>query len=332
MVTSHKNQMHSSPLHSSPRSEDSRSPRTHGSPSLTETPEIHPRRQESFSCSVLLGSHPALSRQASQFSVSSAASPAESLSGLPRVPQSPIACASEFFDGIEDKENLGDSLKTYHRRQPSVIINSEVEQSYSNMLSVFGSKQTSVQSSPSKTFYPAQKSRRSLYPQNRRMALGPLCETRLGQEEKSADVISDCSSILESEGVQATEGMEMTEEVADEGQDERVSTIYTNLSSDSSRIIPSGPGTEGNFTPSRKEMRGSATSPYGQTTTNTDSNHFEIDLFESPAPAFLFEHTVRASCDLSEHQLGALPTRAYCPTCRRDVSTRVSFELPRLPL
>ena len=321
------NQMQSSPLHSSPRSEDSRSPRARGSPSLTETPDIPPRRQESFSCSVLLGSHPALSRQASQFSVSSAVSPVESLSGLPEVPQSPIRFTTEFFESIEDKENLGDSLKTCHRRQPSVVINSEVEQSYSNMLSVLGSHQSSVHSSPSKTFYPVQKSRKSLYPQNRRLALGPLCETRLGQEEKSADVLSDCSSILESEG-QATEEypeVGMTEE----GQDERVSTIYTNLSSDSSRVMPPA---EGTFTPSGKEGRGSAISPYGQTTNNTDSNHFEIDLFDSPNPAFLFEHTVRASCDLSEHQLGALPTRAFCPTCRMNVSTRVSFELPRLPL
>lgn len=325
------NQMQSSPLHSSPRSEDSRSPRARGSPSLTETPEIKPRRQESFSCSVLLGSHPALSRQASQFSVSSVISPVESLSGLPEVTQSPIRFTTEFFESIEDKENLGDSVKTCHRRQPSVIINTEVEQSYSNMLSGLGSRQSSVQSSPSKTFYPAQKSRKSLYPQNRRLALGPLCETRLGQEEKSADILSDCSSILESD-VQATEEYPEVgeiEEVADEGQDERVSTIYTNLSSDSSRI--NAPA-EGNFTPSGKELRGSAISPYGQTTNNTDSNHFEIDLFDSPNPAFLFEHTVRASCDLSEHQLGALPTRAFCPTCRMNVSTRVSFELPRLPL
>ena len=320
--------MQVSPVRGSPGTECSRSPRRHWSPTAADTPEIKSRRQESFSCSVLLGSHPALSRQASRLSVSSVQSPPESLSGLPDVTQSPIHLTTDFFECIEEKENLGESMKSCHRRQPSVIINAEIEQSYSNILSVFGSQQSSAHSSPSKTFYPAQKSRKSLYPQNRRIALGPLCETRLQTEEKSADIISDCSSILESEGagIVTEEGAEATV-VTEEVGAERVSTIYTNLSSDSSRILP-----EHTYTPSNKDVRGSSTSPYGRTTNNTDSNHIEIDLFDSPSPTFQFERIVRASEDLSEHQLGVLPTRAYCPTCRVTVSTRVSFELPQMPL
>ena len=64
------------------------------------------------------------------------------------------------------------------------------------------------------------------------------------------------------------------------------------------------------------QKHNSFTSPYGGTTNHTESNHFEIDLFDSPAPA----------------ALGALPVRTYCPRCLIDVSTSVSLQLPRLPL
>lgn len=64
------------------------------------------------------------------------------------------------------------------------------------------------------------------------------------------------------------------------------------------------------------QKHNSFTSPYGGTTNHTESNHFEIDLFDSPAPA----------------ALGALPVRTYCPRCLVDVSTSVSLQMPRLPL
>lgn len=64
------------------------------------------------------------------------------------------------------------------------------------------------------------------------------------------------------------------------------------------------------------QKHNSFTSPYGGTTNHTESNHFEIDLFESPAP----------------QALGALPVKTYCPRCLVDVSTSVSLQMPRLPL
>lgn len=90
---------------------------------------------------------------------------------------------------------------------------------------------------------------------------------------------------------------------------------------------PEVPVIEVDLSPSDKPYRtpiacsqkhNSYTSPYGGTTNHTESNHFEIDLFENPHAA--------------QNSWGALPARAYCPKCLVDVSTSVSLQLPRLPL
>ena len=72
------------------------------------------------------------------------------------------------------------------------------------------------------------------------------------------------------------------------------------------------------------QKHASYTSPYGGTTNHTESNHFEIDLFENGAQS--------AGNHVSQGSLGALPARTYCPRCLVDVSTSVSLHLPRMPL
>ena len=282
---------------------------------------------DSFACSVIIGSRAGhLSQEEEE---SSEEEVLEELYNLQEVSRSPIRMVEELMESGDDKENLGESWKSCHRRQPSVIINTAVDQSYSHILSGLPSVPSSVNSSPSKTFYPVDKPRKSLYPQSRKVV--PGLGTDQQHRQGSSDEISDCSSILESAGQKTVLDTEMNQplQTLDQMlQDEHISTIYTNLSSDSSRLAAINQ-TDLFSTPAVKDKnRTSGTSPYGRTTNHTDSNHFEIDLFDTPATL----KDQRESGDMSEHQLGALPTRAYCPSCQEEVSTRVSFELPRLPM
>lgn len=266
--------------------------------SCTDSPRC--AQAESFSCSLLLQSF---------------SSELDSLSRIASVHFSPTV------DSFEESMT--------HRRDQSVVVHSDAEQSYGDIL------EASVTGSPSGAFFPVQPPPRSVYAQR--------LERCSKQVEVSGDVLSDCSSILESEAhatlrtIPDCSSVEPNPQVLTEGEaevaDERVSTIYTNLSSDSSRWAPTAEGdrTEIMATPPAKQTiaRFSSASSSARTTNPTESNHFEIDLFDSPQ--FQFERSVRTS-DLSETQLGALPARAFCPTCQTDVSTRVSFQLPRLPL
>ena len=150
----------------------------------TDTPEHRGPvpAQDSFNCSILFSSQPGHSRHSSHSSLSSV------LEQLPEV--------LPPLDSFDD--HLGESMKSCHRRQPSVIVNPSVEQSYTHMLSGLVSGQSSLTSSPTNPFYPVEKPRRNLYKQ--RGSGEAVVEVKGKPAETSMDVISDCSSILESVG------------------------------------------------------------------------------------------------------------------------------------
>lgn len=69
----------------------------------------------------------------------------------------------------------------------------------------------------------------------------------------------------------------------------------------------------------------------GLTTAYTESE--QVDLEEIQQQRFKYEREIRlAKGKLLEQRFGLLPTRTYCDRCQMDVSTRVSMELPKVPM
>jgi hypothetical protein len=69
----------------------------------------------------------------------------------------------------------------------------------------------------------------------------------------------------------------------------------------------------------------------GLTTAYTDSE--QADLEEIQHQRFKYEREIRsAKGKLLEQRFGLLPTKTYCDRCEMDVSTRVSMELPKVPM
>lgn len=141
-------------------------------------------------------------------------------------------------------------------------------------------------------------------------------------EAPSQDLISDCLSIIGSDfrtpvDSSLIDPVIVRTAVSRSPTEAQTSTIVSNLSSDSAGTLATPCG--------KYDANTVFTSPYGATT--TDSNLLEIDLYESRS-----SERQSKSPEPTNRVLGALPVRAYCPSCCTDVSTSVSFELPRLPL
>ena len=216
--------------------------------------------------------------------------------------QSSVSSNFDHFMGTQgEKENLAETWG-------SVVEQTEMEQSYSHMLGVLEAakghtdKQAKQPGKPGKGAEPGSPSK----------------------------VLSDCSSLFGSsmktpldlsltDPVFSQTAMERSFSLKASPIDARTSTIYTNLSSDSPSILSKQ---EAYQTPTKASP--TLTSPYGATTVQSESHLLEIDLYESC--------TLEPQVAESSSILGVLPARAFCPNCRTDVSTRVSFETPAQPL
>lgn len=213
----------------------------------------------------------------------------------PHSHQSSDSNFDRFMETQGEKENFAETWN-------SVVERPEVEQSYSHILGVLegakGQTHDLVREKPQK---------------------------RPGKyTESPSKVLSDCSSVfggsirthLDSSLPLSNSAMDRTLSLKIcSPLDGYTSTIYTNLSSDSPSMISKPDIFE---TPIKASP--TVTSPYGATTMQSDSHLLEIDLYESSSA----EPQVAESSSI----LGVLPSRAFCPTCRVHVSTRVSFESP----
>lgn len=216
--------------------------------------------------------------------------------------QSSVSSNFDHFLGTQgEKENLAETWS-------SVVERTDIEQSYSHMLGVMETAKGHTEKQGKQPGKPG----------------------KAAESGSPSKVLSDCSSLFGS-SMRTPLDLSLTDPVLTQTPAERsfslkaspldgkTSTILTNLSSDS----PSNMSKQDAYlTPTKASP--TFTSPYGTTTYQSESHLLEIDLYESCS--------VDPQVAESSSILSVLPARAFCPTCRTDVSTRVSFETPCKPL
>lgn len=210
---------------------------------------------------------------------------------------------------------------TRHLRQSSIIVKN-VNQTYSQMLAIIENPDDSVLSSPSKCDM---------------IELGsPHLDTiktsllRAFTESSGLDSTNEASEVevkrrkvqgvADSRAVStATNGSLVRDGRAYVDEDLSVADEYSGSIHPSSHPEPIEV-TSSYFTEEKPTQCG---------TTESD----QTDIEEIQQQRFKYEREIRkAKGKLVEQRFGLLPTKTYCDRCQMDVSTRVSMELPKVPV
>ena len=236
-----------------------------------------------------------------------------SFSGLP---ETPIPCT-------DSRSQL--TPESHHLRQSSIIVKN-VNQTYSQMLAIIENPDDSNLSSPSKGDM--------IELASPRMDLIKTSLIRAFNESAGLDSTNEASEVevkgrkgkelRESRAVSTATNGSLGREAKLVGDEEQgVAEEYSGSIRTGSHPEPIE-GASSYFTDERVTQ-------CGLTTANTDSE--QVDLEEIQHQRFKYEREIRlAKGKLLEQRFGLLPTRTYCDRCQMDVSTRVSMELPKVPM
>ena len=221
----------------------------------------------------------------------------------------------------------------HHIRQSSIIVKN-VNQTYSQMLSIVENPNDSLSSSPSKAditemasprLTAVKTSLREAFDQSQGLDSTKGNEAGEGDSKGKPRVAfaraafhpSHALSTTTNNSVSSATEVKSALTIEDEPElaDEYSGSVHAITSPD----------------PESKLYEGERTPP--TTAVYTDGDHGDTTEADLQQQRFKYEREIRlARGRLLEQQFGMLPTKTYCDQCQMDVSTRVSMELPKVPM